>query len=524
MISRNILPSVSILLAAAAIIAWILLGDAGTLRPGPEPLRMYLIMPDRFDDGDPANNDANGMPDPTDPLAVQGGDLVGVERRLPYLKALGVNAIWLTPLQQNVPGAFHGYWIQHFKRIDPRLGTMKDLRRLIRRAHEMDMRVYLDVVCNHTGPLIGTEEGGWEWNAEGYTLTWRDSTQLPTPPALQDLSLYHNFGEVKEWSDPYQVVGELPGGLDDFRTEDPRVLAAMIDIWTWWMEQTGCDGFRVDTVKHVDMPFWYAWLAAIRRHAHDMRKKEFFIFGEVLSANDAKAAYYTHPAPDGRRGFDAVFNFSMAEAVRDVFGRGHSLTRILNSFEQLHLYDARTRPFLLNFIDNHDISRFLAVAEGDTRAMRNALTFIYGLQGVPLLYYGIEQAFRGGTGPDWENRESMFAEGWGNPTGGGSFDTTSGMFRHVAALNRIRAGSEALQRGSMHVLTADPARGICVIERRIAGEAAVILCNTGSASADVVIPWKGPLKAWPEEVPVKRMGREQHVSIPANSVLYLLPE
>lgn len=520
---RRTVSILSILFTAAAISAWMLLDDAGARLPGPEPLRMYLIMPDRFDDGDPENNAANGVPDHSDPLAVQGGDLAGIERRLPYLRALGVNAVWITPVQQNVPGAFHGYWIQHFKRVDPHLGTMEDLQRLIRRAHEMEMRVYLDVVCNHTGPLIGTKEGGWQWNAEGYTLVWRDSTELPTPAVLQDLSLYHNFGEVKEWSDPYQVVGELPGGLDDFRTQDPRVLKAMIDIWIWWMEQTGCDGFRVDTVKHVDMPFWYAWLAAIRRHAHEMRKPEFFIFGEVLSANDAKAAYYTQPAPDGRRGFDAVFNFSIAEAVRDVFGRGRSITRILNSLDQLHLYDARTRPYLLNFIDNHDISRFLAVADGDTLAMRNALTFIHGLQGVPLLYYGTEQSFRGGIGPDWENRESMFAGGWGNPSGNGSFDTTSGMFRHIADLNRIRAGTPALGRGSMHLLFADTARGVLVIERRIAGTAAFVLSNTGDTPAEVVIPWKGRMFPWPDQLALHREGRKQRVELPAQSVHYLLP-
>lgn len=514
---------ISIVMAVAAVTAWMLLTNIPNDISTVEPLRMYLIMPDRFDDGNPRNNAANGVPDSSDPLAVQGGDLAGVQRRLPYLKALGINAIWLTPVQTNVPGAYHGYWIQHFKQVDPRLGTMEDLRQLIRHAHELGMRVYLDVVCNHTGPLTRTVEGGYAWNAEGYTLAWSDSARLPTPKVLQDLRLYHNFGEVKEWKDPYQVVGWLPGGLSDLRTEDPRVLAAMIDIWTWWMEQSGCDGFRVDTVKHVDMPFWYAWLDAIRRHAYRMRREDFFIFGEVLTADDAKAGSYTQSAPDGRRGFDAVFNFSMTEAVRDVFARHQSVARIARSMEHLRLYNPFARPRLLHFIDNHDLNRFLAVADGDTSAMRNALTFVYGLQGIPLVYYGTEQEFSGGTEHDWQNRESMFPGGWGAPRAG-AFDTTNAMFRHVTALNHLRARSTVLNRGSMRLLSADSLRGVLVIERRIAGASAYVLVNAGSSSAQLGLPWKGDMHPWPAGISVAREGRHVHVSLPPQSVHFLLPD
>lgn len=493
-------PAVFLLLlpVCAALIAS--LGRGDTPLPATDNLRLYLIMPDRFDDGEPANNDANGTADHGNPLAVQGGDLKGIERRLDYLKALGVNAIWITPVQQNVPGAFHGYWIQHFKRVDPRLGDIEDLRRLVRKAHDRGMRVYLDVVCNHTGPLIGTAEGGHHWRDEGYTLVWKDSTRLPTPEALQDLSLYHNFGEVKEWRPPYQVLGELPGGLDDLRTEDPRVLAIMIDIWSWWLEQTGCDGFRVDTVKHVDMPFWYAWLAAMRRHAAQNGKEEFFIFGEVYSAEDSICAPYTWPDADGRRGFDAVFNFSIAEAIRDVFARERSVARIAASIDNQKLYAAGSWKRQMLFVDNHDMSRFLAVADGDERILREALVFLYGLPGVPLLYYGTEQGYRGGTGPDWENRESMFAHGWkGNAPEGDSFDQKHPLFLHIVGLNHARNATRILRDGSCTVEVADTLRQFIVLRRTLATRNAYVLLNASDSSLEWTAVERGAFRLWPAD-------------------------
>jgi glycosidase len=489
----------TVFLVAAGVASFL----AATSRPflaERDDLRMYMIMIDRFDDGDATNNNANGISDNTNPLAVQGGDFKGIERRLSYLQSLGVNAIWVTPVQMNTPGAFHGYWIQHFKRVDPHLGSMQDLKNLVRKAHERGIRVYLDVVCNHTGPLIGTLEGEYKWNDKGYTLAWKDSTNLPTPVVLQDLSLYHNFGEVKEWINPYQILGELPGGLDDLRTEDPRVLAAMIDIWTWWMDQTGCDGFRVDTVKHVDIEFWYAWLGAIRRYADQIGLKDFFIFGEVFSADDEISAPYTRTDKCGRRGFDAVFNFSIAEALRDVFARDASILRIANSIDQLSLYEPVTRGSLLTFIDNHDISRFLAVANGDQRKLREALTFLYGLEGIPLLYYGTEQAFPGGIGPDWQNRESMFAHGWkGTAPRGDTFDTNPEMYRHIARLNAQRARHRILRRGSCDVALADTSNQLLVLHRRFGNLHAWVLYNGSDREQEWSMPGNTDMRLWPED-------------------------
>ncbi|MCB2205407.1 hypothetical protein KQI65_11725 [bacterium] len=491
--------------------------------PAVDDLSMYLVMLDRFEDGDPANNNANGISDARNPLAVQGGDLRGVEQRLPYLDSLGVNALWITPVQQNIPGAFHGYWIQHFKRIDPRLGSMEDLRRLINRAHARGMRVYLDVVCNHTAPLIGTKEGGWKWNDDGYTLAWNDSSRMPTPKALQDLSLYHNYGEIPRYEFPYQVLGELPGGLDDFRTEDPRVLAIMIDIWTWWMEQTGCDGFRVDTVKHVDLPFWYAWLEAIRRNARSRGKRDFFVFGEVFSTSDSLCAVYTQPDADGHPGFDAVYNFSLAEGLRDALGRNLGTFRLRLAFDDLSLYHTDARSKLLNFIDNHDMDRFLSLPDATPERLTHALTFLYGLEGIPLLYYGTEQGFSGGTGKDWKNRESMFAGGWkGTAPAGDCFQTGGRLYRHIAALNRLRARYPVLRRGSMHRYAGALPEELLVAERRLQLQRAYVLLNAGPRKLTVTLPTEQAMMAW-GDLPFRQQDDSVTVELAAFGTGILLP-
>jgi glycosidase len=341
---------------------------------------------------------------------------------------------------------------------------------------------------------------------------------------LQDLSLYHPYGEVLKWEPPYQVLGELPGGLDDLRTEDPRVLAIMIDIWSWWMEQTDCDGFRVDTVKHVDMPFWYAWLQAMRRHAQALGRRDFFIFGEVFSAEDSICAPYTRSSTDGRRGFDAVFNFSLAEGLRDALGRDGSLRLLRASLVNRPLYDSTALPFMLNFVDNHDVDRFLALPRADSTRLLQALTFMYGMQGLPLLYYGTEQAFPGGTGHDWKNRESMFAGGWkGDAPPGDSYDTTGTVFRHIAALQRLRQEYPLLRHGDARLHRADTARSLLVVERTLGKQRAYVMINSGFLPLDVRLQVDQDLRPWPDASTL-RDGPLLRIILPPASVRLLLPE
>lgn len=482
---------------------------------------MMMIVTDRFDDGDSSNNAANGAYAPREPGGIHGGDLAGIEARLPYLKHLGITAIWMTPVAMNVPESYHGYWIQDLMRVDPRLGTMDDLRRLIRRAHALGIRVYLDIVCNHLGPLSRPVGGAWKWNPSGAALEWADSTRLPSPAFFRDLSLYHPYGEVECWQDPDQIIGELPGGLDDLKTELPAVREELIRIYLWWLEQTGCDGFRVDTVKHVEREFWYVFLDAVRHWREQAKRPDLTVFGEVFAFDDETLASYTWPDSLGRAGFDAVLNFSLGGSIRAVFGSGESVALIARSIERLSLYHPSNRPLHPIFIDNHDLPRFLHLARGDRNALQRALTVLFTAPGPPILYYGTEQGFLGGDSHE-ENREDQFAGDWkGKNPPGVAFADTGTLFRCVQNLAALRAARPELRRGTTRVVHLDASRGLLVIERRLGSSLTYVCINQSTDGHNLVLTTEQDLRAFGSGQRYQPTYGVVHVSIAGGTVLVL---
>jgi len=485
----------------------------------------YMIVTDRFNDGDPRNNNIRAVYAPAKKNGIHGGDLKGIEQKLPYLKELGVNAIWLTPVQKNVRGAYHGYWIQDFLAVDPQLGTMDDLKQLIRAAHTMDIRVFLDVVCNHLGPMSHPANREHAWNDDGYSLVWADSSSIPSPEFFRNLDLYHNYGEVKEWRGQYQILGELPGGLDDLKTERQDVRDMLVRIWKWWMEQSGCDGFRIDTVKHVEADFWYEFIKAIKEHAIKLGKPDFFIFGEVYDYDDRKCATYTFPDSTGAQGFDAVLNFSMSGSIRNVFAQNRSISYLVKSIGNLSVYSPSSRPYLLSFVDNHDIGRFMYDARHDTSRLELALTFLFALEGVPVIYYGTEQAFYGGIGHEM-NREDLFAGQWkGKNRDGDSFDTESRLYRFLQRLIAMRKGSEILRLGSMTIEHVDEKNQLLVLRRTQENRHAYAICNMGESAENYRTGCPHPLREWQSDTVEFSSEGSQGVmlSIPPQSVTIYLP-
>ena len=477
-----------------------------------------MIVTDRFDDGDTSNNHLNGRFAPGDPDGVQGGDFAGIERRLPYLRDLGITAIWITPVQRNVDGAYHGYWIQDFLAVDARLGTMDDLRRLIRRAHEHGIAVFLDVVCNHTGPMSHPVGGRHAWSDVPYQLAWRDSSVLPSPAFFRNLDIYHRHGDVKEWRDPYQILGELPGGLDDLATERADVRAMLIEIYRWWMEQTGCDGFRIDTVKHVEADFWYEFLAAMRRHAESLGRRDFFIFGEVFAFDDETCARYTLPVSLGRRGFDAVLNFSLSGSIRNALAEDRGVGDLARSIRNLSFYDSTARGRLFTFVDNHDIPRFLHLAGGDTKRLEPALTLLFALEGIPIIYYGTEQGFRGGVS-DGENRAPMFVRASADgPVTSDHFDATSPLYQHIARLAAVRRAHPVLQVGTTEIVRVDEALRLLVLRRVHEGKSAFVVVNLSDTTREVQLPSMHRLHHWMTETTTMPCGVHHCIETPARAV------
>ena len=316
---------------------------------------------------------------------------------------------------------------------------------------------------------------------------------------------YHGFGRILDFTKPDQVLlGDFTGGLKDVATEIPEVRATLVDAYAKWVESADFDGFRIDTIKHVEYGFWQTFAPAIRTRLAAEGKKNFMMFGEAFDGDDVLLGSYTQPGM-----LDSVFYFSQHyTAFANVFENAHLGATQQSGTDQIQtLWDARPKNYgtapqpggvvgtnakgevvgvspqklLVNFIDNHDVDRFLFDSGGDVPALKNALTLLYTEDGIPDLYYGTEQNFHGGNDP--ANREVLWDTG---------FDTTNDTFTYIAKLARIRRTYAALRRGdtnvvwsTAHVGTESDA-GIFAFERT-GGDAgssyALVVLNTSESQA-----------------------------------------
>ncbi len=500
---------------------------------------VYQLVVDRFANGD-ARNDHRV--DPTALARYQGGDWQGVIDRLDYLEALGVTALWISPVVLNVDtdagiDGYHGYWAVDFTRVNPHFGDLATLRRMVDEAHARGILVILDIVTNHLGqvfyydvnhngqpdesvqgsgtvapggsptqmtsPLARINEFDPDFDPRGVQsftslgaagpapVRFFDMPAIfrvpPVPALFQDPTAYSRRGRTLNFDDPDQLLwGDFPGGLKDVNTLDARVRETMTQVYVDWVLQADFDGFRIDTIKHVDYGFWEFFAPEVRRRVADAGKTNFFMFGEAFDGRDDLIGSFTQP---GR--LDSVFYFSQKFRVfDDVFANGGPTTGIQRLLDDRAVnYGHEPQPggigvapsqALVNFIDNHDVSRFL-FNRGDEQgpaALRAALTYLLTEDGIPCIYYGTEQEFRGGNDPT--NREVLWAS---------AYDTSNATFQHIARLARIRAHYRALRRGSFTLTwTTDRTgpeedAGIVAFERRDGDAYALVVVNSNREHA-----------------------------------------
>ncbi|PYJ01413.1 MAG: hypothetical protein DME25_18170 [Verrucomicrobia bacterium] len=333
---------------------------------------IYQIITDRFFDGDPSNNNADGNynPNGSSGTSVHGGDFKGIEQKLDYIKSLGATAIWISPVVLNANGEFHGYAGRDFYSVDPHWGTLADLQHFIQTAHARGLQVIDDIVVNHGGDLIYSTDSGYatfKSPPAGYNLRYRSSKQLAAPfntnaanPSLTNL--FHNNGAIQNYSDTTQVeLGEL-SGLDDFRTESAYVRSNMTEVYKFWVGQAGFDAFRIDTVKHVEMAFWQNWCPALHAYAATNGKPNVFMFGEILDGSDAKCGSYTGTQAGGAFALDSVLDYPLYFKINSVFATASGNTKqIEDRYAALAAnYDPSAQNRLVTFLDNHDQARFLS--------------------------------------------------------------------------------------------------------------------------------------------------------------------
>ncbi|MEV6375002.1 pullulanase-type alpha-1,6-glucosidase [Micromonospora musae] len=423
--------------------------------------QFYFVLPDRFANGDP-RNDRGGLAgdrlrtgyDPKDKGFYHGGDLKGVLRKLDYIQGLGTTAIWLAPVFKNRPvqgsgadvsAGYHGYWITDFTQVDPHFGTDEELRTLVRLAHQRRIKIYLDVIVNHTADVIKYAEDRYAYvdkatspytDAQGRAFEDRnhadgsrgfppvDQSSFPYTPTfatpadaaakvpawLNDATMYHNrgdstfTGENSEYGDFF--------GLDDLWTERPEVVQGLTKVYGDWIGKTGVDGFRLDTVKHVNLDFWPQFSQGVERAAERAGKKDFFMFGEVYSADPEITSEYVR-----RGGLPATLDFAFQEAARGYTAGAGSAKALADVYARDDLYAARDTDAnrLTTFLGNHDMGRigsFVAAGGTDpaTHLRRDQLAhqLMFLTRGQPVVYSGDEQGFTG-PGGDKDARQDMFA-------------------------------------------------------------------------------------------------------------------
>jgi glycosidase len=527
--------------ALGALALWSAASAADFRERLPQDEVIYFLLPDRFENGDPAN-DRGGLEggrlvtgfDPANKGFYHGGDLKGVLARLDYIESLGATAIWLAPVFKNKPvqglpghesAGYHGYWVTDFTHVDPHFGTEQDLKSLIGAAHARGMKVYLDIIANHTADVIRYREcpagdcpfrshadypytrhggiGGEPINdgflgddaahqtAENFArLTRPDYAYTPyVPPGeahvkvpdwLNEPIYYHNRGN-STFAGESSTFGDFVG-LDDLMTENPRVVQGFIEIYAGWIERCGVDGFRIDTARHVNPEFWQQFVPAMLTAARAAGIPNFHIFGEVNTAEVDPALLAAHTRVDR---LPAVLDFAFAAAVRQTVG-GMAGTKVLaRLFEGDVLYEggAPAAQQLPTFISNHDNGRFahfvrrLRPGIGDDETLRRVLlahAMLFTLRGVPVVYYGDEQGFAG-RGGDQDARQDMFASQVASyrserPLGGGSraadhFDRQHPLYRAIAALARLRTAQPALRRGRQIVRSYGSSPGLFAVSR-----------------------------------------------------------
>lgn len=398
---------------------------------------IYFVLLDRFVDGDASNNGQGYAPD--DPQGWHGGDLAGLIGKLDYLHDLGMRTIWLSPIAKvewekaGETGGFHGYWLEDPYALDPHWGTEQELKTLREKLDALDMSLVLDVVTNHTGYHVSLREEKPDW--------------------------FHHNGAVQDWHDPVQAETFDVHGLPDLAHENPQVREWLYGATKHWWSVLRPDGLRMDAVRHVPIDFW----ADYNQRVAKLGGKDFVLLGELFDGSPAVVADTW-----AKGHFRQMFDFPLHYAMVDAFCRNDHAGKLAAMMELDRVYP--DPDGLVTFLDNHDLARIRSLC-GSEAAVRNALTFMFGVRGMPSITYGTEVGLEGKGEP--ENRADM------------RFEET-GLTAHLRALSALRGSRDDLGSTSTRVLAAD--RDLLVLLRVGATHASLVTWNRTGAATVVNLP------------------------------------
>ena len=379
---------------------------------------VYLLMIDRFNNGDQGNDMDVDL---EDPIGYHGGDFQGIIDQLDYIKDMGFTAISLTPVFDNVDGGYHGYWVNDYYKTDEHFGSMELFKSLVAEVHKRDMKVILDFVVNPIGPNHPwiNDPAKEDWFYSGQQEGNQENSLLPT--------LNQENAEVKHY---------------------------LIEAAAWWIEETNIDGYRLDSVDKVPASFLLDFSKKVKSI-----KGNFYLLGEVITNDPNKLASYEET------GIDGFVDYPLNEELRKVFPKPDqsfaSLFAMQEQNEELY-----SNPYLMaTFMDNQHTVRFtrdtVSINEHPGPRWKQAITYLYTTPGIPFVYYGSEIALDGGETPD--NHRQM------------NFRADSDLIEYIAKMGEVRSLLPSLTRGTLEMLYEN--NGVTAFKRVYENETVVVVIN-----------------------------------------------
>ncbi|WP_304321232.1 glycoside hydrolase family 13 protein [Phocaeicola plebeius] len=441
---------------------------------------LYLIMPDRFANGNPENDVVDGMRekkvDRTDSFARHGGDIQGISSHLDYIADLGVTAIWLNPTQENdmESGSYHGYAITDYYQIDRRFGSNEDFCALVEKAHEKNLKVVMDMIFNHCGSenYLFRDKPSKDW------FNYRSNYVQTSFKTASVMDIHASAFEKKIATD-----GWFTSVMPDFNQHNRHVARYLIQSSIWWIEYAGINGIRQDTHPYADFDFMSQWCKEV------LDEYPYFnIVGETWLNSNVLVSYWQKDsklAAPLNSNLPTVMDFPLQALMNQAFDEetgewGGGLYKLYDYQTQDLVY---ANPMnLLTFLDNHDTSRFVQTDEmaKNLKRYKQAMVFLLTTRGIPQIYYGTEILMTGDKGKGDGDLRKDFPGGWQGDTRNcfaknGRTALENEAFEFTRQLLNWRKGNQVIGKGSLKHYSIQ--NGVYVYQREFNGKSVVIIMN-----------------------------------------------
>lgn len=466
---------------------------------------LYLLMPDRFANGNPANDQIKGMSDykvdRNDPNARHGGDLAGIEQHLDYFSDLGITALWFTPVLENnmQGGSYHGYATTDYYKVDPRFGTNEEYRSLIAKSHDRGIKVVMDMIFNHCGvehPWIKDMPSKEWFNYPDYQNNFVQ-TSFKLTPHVDPYASKHDFTQMND--------GWFVTVMPDLNQRNPHVYKYLLQNSLWWIEYADIDGIRMDTYPYADYDAMSNWMKELNDEYPNYN-----VVGETWVTEPAYTAWWQKDsklsAPRNSN-LKTVMDFSFYDKINlakneetDPYFTG--LNRIYNNFVYDFLYP--NPASVLAFYENHDTDRFLGEGQ-DLPSLKQTVTLLLTTHRIPQLYYGTEVMMNGVKSKSDGYVRKDFPGGWKDDKENG-FDATArtqvqnDCYNFYRTLLNWRKGNEVIAKGNMTQFM--PQSGVYVYAREYNGKSVLVVLNGTDKEVSL------PLKFYSEVIKEKTQGKE----------------